>query len=122
MSTGPGGTVAHRRALLEDLIEASGIDGVDIATMFGAPAIRFQGVIVCFLGGDEHLVVKLTREETLALVGDGSALPVVMGRRTLREWVSVPRLAEERASLARWSPHVVRALSLARERAADPRV
>jgi hypothetical protein len=122
MSTGPGGTVAHRRALLEDLIEASGIDGVDIATMFGAPAIRFRGVIVCFLGGDEHLVVKLTRDETLELVADGAAEPVVMGRRTLREWVSVPRLGDERASLERWSPHVVRALALARERAADPPV
>ena len=112
--------IARRRALLEDLIEASGIDGVDIATMFGAPAIRFQGTIVCFLGHDEHLIVKLTRQETLERIEEGAAEPVVMGRRTLKEWVSVPPLAEDAASLRRWSPHVVRALDLARERAAAP--
>jgi len=114
--------IERRRALLEDLIEASGIDGVDIATMFGAPAIRLQGTIVCFLGHDEHLIVKLTRQEMLDLVEAGAAEPVVMGRRTLKEWVSVPPLAEDPASLRRWSGHVVRALALARERIAAPPV
>ncbi|MCJ1671982.1 hypothetical protein MT355_01785 [Rathayibacter sp. VKM Ac-2929] len=103
-----------RRQLLEDLIEHAALDDVDIATMFGSPAIRHRGRIVCFLGADDRLIVKLTRPDTFELVERGDADPVVMGRRTLREWVSVPRESPDTAALERWRPLVVAALGYAR--------
>ena len=103
-----------RRHLLEDLIEHAELDDVDIATMFGSPAIRHRGRIVCFLGADDRMIVKLTQQDALELIEHGDADPVVMGRRTLREWVSVPRDSPDAAALERWRPHVVTALGYAR--------
>ncbi|SMH45234.1 hypothetical protein SAMN06295885_2503 [Rathayibacter oskolensis] len=112
--------IEDRRRLLEELIEHSAIDDVDIATMFGSPAIRHRGKVVCFLSHDAQLIVKLTREDTLGLIGEGRAEPVVMGARTLREWVSVPRLDDDRAALEHWTPHVLTALGYARANASSP--
>ncbi|QHC57872.1 hypothetical protein [Rathayibacter sp. VKM Ac-2760] len=104
----------ERRHLLEDLIERGNLADVDLATMFGSPAIRHRGRIVCFLGSDDRLIVKLTRADTVALIESGAADPVVMGRRTLREWVSVPREAPDTAALERWRPLAATALGYAR--------
>ncbi|QHC65828.1 hypothetical protein GSU68_03995 [Rathayibacter sp. VKM Ac-2759] len=106
--------IEARRLLLEDLIEHCRIDDVDIATMFGSPAIRFRGRIACFLSHDAQLIVKLTRQDTLDLIAEGRAEPVVMGARTLKEWVTVPRLDDDRAAIELWAPHVVTALGYAR--------
>ncbi|TCL81746.1 MULTISPECIES: hypothetical protein [unclassified Rathayibacter] len=108
-----------RRQLLEDLIEHAALDDVDLATMFGSPAIRHRGRIVCFLGADDRLIVKLTRPDTFELVERGDADPVVMGNRTLREWVSVPRESPDTAALERWRPLVVAALGYARAARAE---
>ncbi|NQX16307.1 hypothetical protein [Rathayibacter sp. VKM Ac-2857] len=108
-----------RRHLLEDLIEHAELDDVDIATMFGSPAIRHRGRIVCFLGADDRMIVKLMRPDALELIEHGDADPVVMGRRTLREWVSVPRESPDTAALERWRPHVVTALGYARAALAE---
>lgn len=91
------------------------LDDVELATMFGCPAFRHRGKVVCFLDHEERLVVKLSREHAVELVGSGRADSVVIGRRTLREWVAVPREPNEAAALDRWRPHVVTALELARQ-------
>lgn len=102
----------ERRRLIEALVDACGADDVDVATMFGSPAIRHRGRIVCFLSGDAELIVKLTRQEALDLIDEGRAAPVVTGRRTLREWVTVPRDPE--APAEHWRPHALVALDHAR--------
>jgi hypothetical protein len=106
--------IAERRALLEDLVELCSLADVDIATMFGSPAIRHRGRIVCFLSHEAALIVKLTRQEAVDLIASGDARPVVMGRRTLREWVDVPRAADDSATLERWRPHTLAAFEHAR--------
>lgn len=103
-----------RRRFIAALVDACGADDVDIATMFGSPAIRHRGRIVCFLSGDAELIVKLTRQEALDLIEQGRAAPVVMGRRTLREWVVVARADDPADAVEHWRPHALVALEHAR--------
>ncbi|SMG18870.1 hypothetical protein SAMN06296010_0900 [Agreia pratensis] len=63
---------------------------VELGTMFRSPGIRTETKIVAFLGTDDRLIVKLPRERALALIEQGVAASLSMGRRTMREWIEVP--------------------------------
>ena len=74
--------------------------GVVEGTGFGKmPGLRVEGRIFAMLVEDE-LVVKLPAARCSELVEDGAA-PFVIGRRQMREWVSVGRGASDWPGLAR---------------------
>ena len=74
--------------------------GVVERTGFGKmPGLRVEGRIFAMLVEDE-LVVKLPAARCSELVEDGAA-PFVIGRRQMREWVSVGRGASDWPGLAR---------------------
>ncbi|NUR86272.1 MAG: MmcQ/YjbR family DNA-binding protein [Nonomuraea sp.] len=75
---------------------------VVFGTMFRSPGLRVGGKIFAFLGSGGVLIVKLPRERALALVSSGGAAMVTMGKRTMREWVSVPAGEDEEETLAAW--------------------
>lgn len=75
---------------------------VEVATMFRSPGLRAEGKIVAFLGSEDRLIVKVPRARTVALVDEGTAQPVTMGTRTMREWVAIPFGADENSTCAAW--------------------
>lgn len=77
--------------LLDDIAVALRQEGpVELGTMFRSPGLRTGNKIVLFLGHDDRLIVKLPRARAIALIDDGTAQPVTMGTRTMREWVAIP--------------------------------
>ena len=110
--------MTHRSAIAMDLLlgikTALEDDGpVEIGTMFRNPGLRTGNKLIAFLGHEDRLIVKLPRPRAIALIDDGSAEPVTMGTRTIREWVSIrisPDLASTRdvwIALAREALHYV---------------
>ena len=74
--------------------------GVDESTGFGSnPGLRVGGKIFA-MEVDGRLVVKLPAERVTAL-SEANAEPFVIGRRTMREWVSVAPGAHDWNALAR---------------------
>lgn len=82
------------RVLLEE-------PGTTRGTGFGSgPGVRVEGKIAAMLVGG-RLVVKLPAERCAELVASG-AEPLSMGRRTMREWVTLgPERGDEWIALAR---------------------
>ena len=106
--------------LLDELASALEHDApVTVGTMFRSPGIRFGDKIVVFLGHDDRLIMKLPRVRALALLEAGTAQPVTMGRRTMREWVAVPANDDREATLATWLPLAREALEYVRQIAAN---
>ena len=70
--------------------------GVDIGPMFGSEGLRIRGRVFAFVGHRGSLVVKVPAERATALEAAGEAERMVIGGRTLREWVV---LAPDRAEL-----------------------
>jgi hypothetical protein len=60
---------------------------VAMGTMFRSAGLRVAGKVIAFAGHDGQLIVKLPRSE---LVDAETANGVVMGKWTVREWVTVP--------------------------------
>jgi hypothetical protein len=77
---------------------------VTIGTMFRSPAIRSGHKIVAFLGHRERLIVKVPVDRAAALIDGGSAEPVTMGKRTMREWVALLPADNDKSTLAAWIP------------------
>jgi TfoX/Sxy family transcriptional regulator of competence genes len=75
---------------------------VALATMFRSPGLRTGGKIFAFLGHDGELIVKLPQDQARRHVEAGSAEPVTMGKRTMREWISFPASDGDAATLALW--------------------
>ena len=90
----------HRIALaLQD-------DGpVAVGTMFRSPALRTGKKVVAFLGSGpgDTLILKLPRARAVALLEEGSAEPVTIGRRTMREWIEVPARSDSAATRTAWT-------------------
>ncbi|UWF77646.1 MULTISPECIES: TfoX/Sxy family protein [Microbacterium] len=98
--------------LLQEIAGMLDHDGMlDIGTMFRRPGIRADGKIVAFLGADDRMITKVPRERALELIAAGEASEVTMGKRTMREWISVPAAADRDGTLARWTPLVREALA-----------
>ena len=90
--------------LLLEIVAALENDGpVEIGTMFRSPGLRTGNKIVAFLGHGDRLIVKLPRPRAAALVDDGTAEPVTMGSRTMREWVAIPADPAAEATQATWT-------------------
>ncbi len=90
--------------LLRDIAAALQPDGpVTVGTMFRSPGLRVDGTIVAFLGHGDTLIVKLPRDRAAGLVAAGTASPVTMGKRTMREWVEIPADASLDATRAGWT-------------------
>ena len=96
-----------RAALMAALLKRLPPDPkLGLGTMFRSPAISWRGNIVAFAGRRRRLIVKLAHGRAAALIDDGSAEPVTMGRRTMREWVAIPAQGVGEEALDAWLPYV----------------
>lgn len=77
---------------------------VAMGTMFRSPGLRVGTKIFAFLGFDGELIVKLPVDRVAELVEAGDATQVTMGKRTMREWVTIEPAPDDDATLARWRP------------------
>lgn len=75
---------------------------VTMGTMFRSPGLRVGGKIFAFLGHDGELIVKLSKNRVQELVATGTADQVTMGKRTMREWITIPANGNHIATLALW--------------------
>jgi YjbR len=88
--------------------ELLGEPGVDEGTGFGSnPGLRVGGKIFAMVV-DGRLVVKLPAERVSALTEAGGAQAFVIGKRTMREWVSVEPGAHDWSGLSREALEFVR--------------
>ena len=98
---------APREALNRDLLDEvaedyAGEHDVVAGTMFRSPGLKVGGKIFAFLGFDGRLIVKLPAERANGLVAAGAAEKVVMGERTMREWISFPAAGDRAATVCLW--------------------
>ncbi|WP_188194324.1 hypothetical protein [Nonomuraea sp. SYSU D8015] len=75
---------------------------VVMGTMFRSPGLRAGGKIFAFLGQEGQLIVKLPSDRAGEFVDAGTAEKVVMGKRTMREWIAIPAQDDRAATLALW--------------------
>ncbi len=59
--------------------------------MLRGDGLTVEGKVYAFLSKGEGLVVKLPAERVAELTSQGAARQVVMGARTMREWVELPQ-------------------------------
>lgn len=94
---------APNRDLLDRIAEDfDGEPDIVFGTMFRSPGLRVGGKIFAFLGHDGRLIVKLPRDRAGEFVDAGTAEKVVMGKRTMREWIAFPAQENDTATLALW--------------------
>ena len=102
--------------LLHDVAAALKNDGPsEIGTMFRSPGLRTGNKIVAFLGHGGRLIVKLPRPRAAALFDDGTAEPVTMGTRTMREWVAIPAGPDTETTRDTWTVLAREALRYVRQ-------
>lgn len=75
---------------------------VAMGAMFRSPGLRVGGKIFAFLGHHGDLIVKVPSDRVSELIAAGQAKQVVMGKRTMREWIELPALRDRMATLALW--------------------
>jgi len=91
------------RDLLETVAEDfDHVPDVVMGTMFRSPGLRDGKKIFAFLGSHGQLIVKLPNDRAGQFVDAGIAERVVMGTRTMREWVAFPGGDDRAATLSRW--------------------
>jgi hypothetical protein len=79
------------KLLFDDLgMDYLGRDGVTRARMFASDGLAVGGKFFAFVGRGGKLVVKIPREEVQRRIAAGSADPVTIGERTMREWAGIP--------------------------------
>ena len=64
---------------------------VSAGRMFNGQGLRAGGKFFAFVSSTGRLVVKLPEWEVQKLVENGDAVVVTMGKRTMREWASLPQ-------------------------------
>jgi hypothetical protein len=79
-------------------------DEPDVATgtMFRGPGLRVGGKIFVFLGRQGQLIVKLPRDRAKEFIETGTAAELVIGKRTMREWIAFPARGDRVATLTLW--------------------
>jgi len=95
----------RRRAAAQERFDELAVDylarpGVTSARMFGSEGLKSHDKFFAFLDADGGMIVKVPAESAAALVADGAAVPVRVGRHPAREWVSVPEDGD--GDLRRW--------------------
>lgn len=95
------------RASDDELLDLIGADfhddpDVEVGTMFHNPGLKVGGKLFAFTTNEGELIVKLPRKRADELADAGEAAHVVMGKRTMREWITVPGQSDRDATLARW--------------------
>lgn len=94
---------APGRALLDQIAEDFDNEpDIAFGTMFRSPGLRVGGKIFAFLGHDGQLIVKLPSDRAGEFVDAGTAEKVVMGKRTMREWIAFPAQDNDAATLTLW--------------------
>ncbi|TMR91050.1 TfoX/Sxy family protein [Nonomuraea basaltis] len=94
---------APDRDLLDQVAESfTGERDVAVGTMFRSPGLRVGGKIFAFLGHHGQLIVKLPSDRADEFVEAGTAEKVVMGKRTMREWIAFPAREDRAATLTLW--------------------
>ena len=73
--------IAERQCALPD---------IDLGRMFGTEGLRVRAKVYAFVVHNGSLVVKLSEERAGDLIASGTAAPMIMRERALREWVEVP--------------------------------
>ena len=63
---------------------------VSHARMFNGDGVKVRAKFFAFVGRNGDLVAKLPADRVQELVAQRAGAPVVMGRRSMREWVRVP--------------------------------
>ena len=82
--------LAQGRALFDDLaVDHLGRPHVTIGRMFSSEGLAVRGKIFAFVGRDGRLILKLPQARAEALLAEGVTEQVTLGKRTMREWVSV---------------------------------
>ncbi|WEO78522.1 hypothetical protein BJQ94_05650 [Cryobacterium sp. SO2] len=71
---------------------------VTLGRMFNGDGVKVREKIFAFIGRNGDLVAKVPEPRVLELVSLHTGAPVVMGRRTMREWVRLPA----KAGVAAW--------------------
>lgn len=74
-------------SLAQDLLE---LPDVEYARMFASEGLKVNGKFFAFPGAEGRLILKLPQARATALVADGLAEPVQLGKRVMREWVGAP--------------------------------
>jgi hypothetical protein len=65
--------------------------------MFTGEGVKVDGRLFAFVGRAGDLMATLPEHRVRGLIGAGAGQPVVMGTRTMREWVRVARGADDGA-------------------------
>lgn len=73
--------------IAEEYLDRSEVSG---GRMFASQGLAVREKFFAFVGREGRLILKLPAEDATALVVDGLAEPVTIGKRTMREWVGVP--------------------------------
>lgn len=100
--------IAALDAIVEPLAAAQPL--ITRARMFGGPGWRYGSRFFAFCGMGGDLLVKLPDDEVAARIAAGTAQPLVMRERTMREWARIPL---DRGDAA-WREAVDGALAFAR--------
>jgi len=80
-----------RQQIAADL--AKRISGCTLGVDMGHGCLMIDNKIFAFTRADESGALKLPEARIAALVNDGEIRHLVMGKRTMREWVVVPDIA-----------------------------
>ena len=83
-----------RQQIAADL--AKRISGCTLGVDMGHGCLMIDNKIFAFTRADESGVLKLPEVRIAELVNDGEIRHLVMGKRTMREWVVVPEIAATR--------------------------
>ncbi|MBB3036996.1 TfoX/Sxy family protein [Hoyosella altamirensis] len=97
-----GREVLNRHLLDEIAHDFQDDHDVTLGTMFRSPGLRVEGKVFAFLGSNGELIVKLPKARAAELVDEGTAEAVVMGKRTMREWIVLPAEGDSASTLALW--------------------
>ena len=90
MTDGAASARAEAERLLLELAASETFDPPVVeGRMFNGLGLQVNGRLFVFASHDGGIIAKLPVDIAAALVADGTATPVTMGRRTLREWVAV---------------------------------
>jgi hypothetical protein len=72
---------------------------VTAGRMFNGDGVQVRGRFFAFIGRNGDLIAKLPAARVRELVSQQAGTPVVMGARTMREWVRLP----VEAGMGSWS-------------------